>query len=431
LVEQRIWLEDFGNRILLSMYPALTIASDDLRWIAQDRRDLALESPDPFPGRVHYVVQSAYGAPPDAVYDLEVNPRLPRDGESHVSPRLREFAQTLAARFGDPTDAEQHHHIARRIRDYLSSEEFQYSLDRGESDRGGDLIEDFLFDNKRGHCEYFASAMTLLCQCVGIRARLVSGYLGGEFNPVGGFYQFRQKDAHAWVEVHLPEKGWVTFDPSPPAERAARRAYENVLAEARRLLDFLEFKWATLVISFDTDTRADLFGRFAAWFDKLLAELRTGEDRPASLADTFVAFLWGPEVLSWWQRVCYWLLLVLCVTLAVLVLRVLWIVSLMAREFISTRQDTGARIVRRPEAKFFDRLLLLLANKGHVKPEHLTPREFAAGLARRSQDLSELPEFTEWFYRAQYGRWRIDSDRWQRLKSFLQRLREDSSFGAR
>ncbi|MFQ5503110.1 MAG: DUF4129 domain-containing protein, partial [Phycisphaerae bacterium] len=72
---------------------------------------------------------------------------------------------------------------------------------------------------------------------------------------------------------------------------------------------------------------------------------------------------------------------------------------------------------------------LLLAHKGHVKAEHVTPREFAAKLARSHPDMEELPEFTEWFYEVQYGGQPLERRRWERIKDFLQRLREDPSFG--
>ncbi len=86
---------------------------------------------------------------------------------------------------------------------------------------------------------------------------------------------------------------------------------------------------------------------------------------------------------------------------------------------------------RRPEARFYDRLLLLLAAKGHVKPAHLTPREFAEALARKHKDWAELPVFTEWFYEAQYGSRSLAVERWERLRSFLRLLREGAAFASR
>src|SRR5262249_49787331 len=85
-------------------------------------------------------------------------------------------------------------------------------------DGGVDPIEMFLFRPKTGHCEYFASATVALCQAVGLEARVVSGYLAGEYNPVTGQYLVRESEAHAWAEVALGDGRWITVDSSPPAE---------------------------------------------------------------------------------------------------------------------------------------------------------------------------------------------------------------------
>jgi hypothetical protein len=433
LIEQRVFLQGSGDATLFSLYPPMTFGSTAIEAVLQDRQDLALQALEPLVDAVRYTVHAApaTGLPPGAVRRLEWRPRSPRDGPSWVPPTVKAFARELAAQFGDPTDPLQHDHIARRICDTLALGEFEYTLSRGTTTGDLDPIEDFLFHNKRGHCEYFASAMVLLCQSVGIRARLVSGYYAGEFNPVGGFYQFRRKDAHAWVEVHLPEHGWITLDPTPPSDAGAAADRDTLLARAQRLLEFMQFKWATLVVSFDAESRAGLVEGFSVWFGRLHAQFRGGPEEPGSLSDTILIFLWGPEFLLLWQRLFYWLLLVLCTALVILSLRVFWILSLMLREFGSTGKHRGTRIVRHPEAKFYDRLLLLLANKGHVKPGHLTPREFAVALTRTHSDLAPLPEFTEWFYQAQYGRHGLSKDRWERLRTFLLRLREDASFGTR
>ena len=120
----------------------------------------------------------------------------------------------------------------------------------------------------------------------------------------------------------------------------------------------------------------------------------------------------------------------LCTTLALLLLRVLWILSLMVRERLPRHKRRGAGPVRRAEAKFYDRVLLLLANKGHIKQVSLTPWEFAEEVARRHPDLAQLPEITCWFYETQYGCRELSAERRERLGIFLQRLREDSAFGA-
>jgi hypothetical protein len=75
-------------------------------------------------------------------------------------------------------------------------------------------VDDFLFNTRSGFCEYYASSFVVLMRALEIPARVVTGYQGGEMNPVDGYMSIRQSDAHAWAEVWLPEQGWVRVDPT-------------------------------------------------------------------------------------------------------------------------------------------------------------------------------------------------------------------------
>ena len=88
---------------------------------------------------------------------------------------------------------------------------------------GDDPLAHFLFETRAGHCEYFASAMTIMLRTLGIPTREVNGFLPGEYNDLGGDYIVRASDAHSWVEVYFPGNGWMTFDPTPPAAGIRRQ----------------------------------------------------------------------------------------------------------------------------------------------------------------------------------------------------------------
>lgn len=108
-----------------------------------------------------------------------------------------------------------------RVFRYLNtSGNFEYSLSPRVDDYSIDPVEDFLMNRKTGHCEYFASACTLMMQSVGVPARLVNGYKGYEENSVTGQFEVKQKHAHSWVEVWLDDH-WETVDPTPAAARNA------------------------------------------------------------------------------------------------------------------------------------------------------------------------------------------------------------------
>jgi hypothetical protein len=75
-------------------------------------------------------------------------------------------------------------------------------------------MDEFLFETRKGFCEHYASAFTLVMRAAGIPARVVTGYQGGEFNPIGGYLLVRQSDAHAWSEVWIDGQGWLRVDPT-------------------------------------------------------------------------------------------------------------------------------------------------------------------------------------------------------------------------
>ena len=92
------------------------------------------------------------------------------------------------------------------------SGEFSYSLKMDVADPTIDPVEDFLVNRKAGHCEYFASALAMLLRSVGIPARVVNGFKGGDWNDLAQILYVRQKHAHSWVEVYLGEDP----EPTPP-----------------------------------------------------------------------------------------------------------------------------------------------------------------------------------------------------------------------
>jgi hypothetical protein len=110
-----------------------------------------------------------------------------------------------------------------------------------------DPIAEFLFERKQGHCEYFASAMAVMLRSLGIPARLVNGFHGGQFNDVTSSYIIRASDAHTWVEAYFPGSGWVTFDPTPPDPQPNGTPWARVLL----YLDAAREFWREWVVNYD------------------------------------------------------------------------------------------------------------------------------------------------------------------------------------
>lgn len=95
---------------------------------------------------------------------------------------------------------------------YFHEQEFIYTLSPPRL--GSDPMDQFLFNTRRGFCEHYAASFTLLMRAAGVPARVVTGYQGGEINPIGNYMVVRQRDAHAWAEIWIDKRGWVRVDPT-------------------------------------------------------------------------------------------------------------------------------------------------------------------------------------------------------------------------
>jgi len=122
------------------------------------------------------------------------------------NPRTLEFAQHLRRQSGD--DAQ----LVQAALNYFRSEPFRYTLNPPLL--GADSVDEFLFSSRAGFCEHYAGAFVVLMRALNIPARVVTGYQGGELNPVDGYLTVRQSDAHAWAEVWLDGRGWTRVDPT-------------------------------------------------------------------------------------------------------------------------------------------------------------------------------------------------------------------------
>src|SRR6185295_3262946 len=190
-----------------------------------------------------------------------------------VTPRIA----ALAARvMRQGTAAER----ARRLENHLM-DSYSYTLDFvGRSPENP--IEDFIFRYRSGQCEYFASAMVLMLRSQGIPARLVTGFLGGEYNPFEGYYIVRENNAHAWVEAYLPGEGWQVFDPTPPAGRPAE-AEGGVAGLAQQAYDFLLLRWDRYVLTYGLYDQIRILSSFRElWHDLFRFLDRHGSDRPSA-----------------------------------------------------------------------------------------------------------------------------------------------------
>lgn len=140
------------------------------------------------------------------------------------NPRTAAWAQTLRQQHGDDDTA-----ILQAALSQLGGGGYVYTLQPGVVD-AAHTADDFWFDSQKGFCEHIASAFVVLMRSAGIPARIVTGYQGGERNPVDGLWTVRQSDAHAWTEVWLPNEGWMRIDPTAAVSPARTEQLQRLAA---------------------------------------------------------------------------------------------------------------------------------------------------------------------------------------------------------
>jgi protein-glutamine gamma-glutamyltransferase len=188
-----------------------------------------------------------------------------------VTPRMAALAATVA---GSGPTAEK----VERLERYLI-DNYEYSFDL-VAPAGGEAVDHFLFAERRGHCEYFASALVLLLRAQGIHARLVTGFLGAERNTLG-LWVVRQGNAHAWVEAWVPGEGWRVLDPTPPAGRPGGGT--GIARAVSNLYDALVFQWDRYVLTYDGEDQGEAVRRLAQRLAGLWSRW-TADDEPAAAA---------------------------------------------------------------------------------------------------------------------------------------------------
>jgi len=311
--------------------------------------------------------------------------------------RIRDLALAMTAESVGP--AEQARAIENRLR-----RDYSYTLQL-PPEEVADPLAFFLFERRKGHCEYFASAMTVMLRTLGIPARLVNGFQSGIRNPLTGLYVIRAADAHSWVEAWLPERGWTTFDPTPPDPNARQASIWMKLA---LYLDAAETFWQEWVVSYD-------LGRQAVLADRME---RSGKSLGLRWIDRLV------EVrLVWVSRLEHWIeaygLLVLGAAFCAVLL--FWLTPRLSR---IVRIWQRVRRVRRGQASvadatlLYERMLELVRRRGYEKPAWFTPHEFASTLPP-SELRTLIAQFTASYNALRFGG-RLEAA--ERLPALLDRL---------
>ena len=316
--------------------------------------------------------------------------------------------------------------IATNIEQYLRSH-FSYTLDLTDEKqlRGRDPIDAFLYDWKKGHCEYFAGAMTLMCQTLGMEARMVIGFKvdGENYNTLNDQYVVRDSDAHAWVEVRTPH-GWMSFDPTSTME-AKNTAGAGLWGRARHVFEYLEFTYANAVIAYDSQNR-----------QSVIASVETGLAAGTSTISVKLAewrdYLLVQQAVGFWNVSSIVLTCFMMVMIAVVVVALgwfLWERAMLRRRAArigieSLPEDEQLRLAR--QLGFYDDLVRMLGRHRILRAPHHTPLEFSRSLAFLPADAYDtIQRLTKLFYKVRYGGVELPPPRRRRLVNVLARLSEE------
>lgn len=158
---------------------------------------------------------------------------------------------------------------------------------------GDKALEQFLFVKKQGHCEFFASSFALLLRAAGVPCRLVGGYLGGEYNDLGGYYLVTDSKAHVWVEAYIEGSGWIRIDPSGFATNAGEvwtaPGSRSLKLRITLVLDSLNYAWNRSVISYDFEQQMNIAHNVSSRLQGL---------NPSKILRSFVPYLAGGLLLA-------------------------------------------------------------------------------------------------------------------------------------
>lgn len=234
--------------------------------------DARLESSETIKNRVQYSLTSHtdYQLNANGDHNLRTALQLP-DGKH---PRTRKMAREWRQQSQSPED------YIDQVLAFFNKENFVYSL--SPPILRGDTVDQFLFESREGFCEHYAASFTILMRAANIPARIVTGYQGGELNPVDNVLTVRQRDAHAWTEVWLPKRGWVRIDPTAavasqrveqgmsdilPAERnspgliAQNDTLVQVWRDLRNNWNALNTAWDIWVVGYSPQLQKELLSR--------------------------------------------------------------------------------------------------------------------------------------------------------------------------
>lgn len=274
---------------------------------------------------------------------------------------------------------------------YLSTR-FGYTLELPRT-LPQDPLANFLFERKKGHCEYFASSMAVMLRSLRIPSRIVTGFRGGEYNDLTGQYVVRASDAHSWVEAYFPGSGWISFDPTPAGSLPTRTGWSRMQLYVDAAASF----WREWIINYDVSHQRTL-GKDAAsssrqFFDE--ARRWIGRQHRAMLRSARRAHDHFTNFPVRWLS-------------GIVVFAAVLITLLNLRRLVSGLRDRSLRAhperaPRESAALWYDRMVGRMARLGWRKSPSQTPLDFVAAIQEAALQ-KKVARFTRAYESARFGK---------------------------
>jgi transglutaminase-like putative cysteine protease len=299
--------------------------------------------------------------------------------------RISKLAEDITAQ------APSNYEKAVAVERYLSTH-FGYTLELPSS-VPPDPLAHFLFERKKGHCEYFASSMAVMLRSLRIPTRIVTGFRGGEYNDLTGQYVVRASDAHSWVEAYFPGSGWISFDPTPAGSLLARTGWSRM----DLYLDAAASFWREWIINYDVGHQRSLSKDAATGTRLFVDQARRWIERQHS------------AMLQWARRAhnhftafpVRWLGGLIAFT-AVLI--ALWNVRrLIGGMRARSLRAHPERAPRESAALWYDRMVKRMARLGWRKSPSQTPLDFVAAIQETALQ-EKVARFTRAYESARFGK---------------------------
>jgi transglutaminase-like putative cysteine protease len=301
-----------------------------------------------------------------------------------LDPRIPPLAEAIT------TAAPSNYDKAVAVEQYLATH-FGYTLELPRS-LPQDPLANFLFERKKGHCEYFASSMAVMLRSLRIPSRIVTGFRGGEFNDLTGQYVVRASDAHSWVEAYFPGSGWISFDPTPTGGLPTHTGWSRM----QLYMDAAASFWREWIINYDVSHQRALGQDAAVSSRRFLDEARhwIGRQHRAMLRATRRAHRHITNFPVRWLGG-----LIGCALGLIALLNLRRLVRGLRAHSLRAHPE---RAPREAAALWYDRMVGRMARLGWRKSPSQTPLDFVAAIQEEALQ-KRVARFTRAYESARFG----------------------------